>query len=296
MQEQMQAGNDGDWVALLGVKGGPAIYPGGQLPTSHLLRLAGRTIVIDCGSGVAAGIARQGVALKRLDDIFITHLHSDHYLDLGPLLHTAWTAGLAHRVRVFAPAGTDIYWRHFLAAMAFDIETRIADEGRPDLAGLVDLVTLYEGLVIEEGGLTVSAMHNVHPPIVDSFALRFETEATSVVFSGDTAFHPPLADFARGARLLIHEAMYVEGIERLIARLGHTDERLRRHMFASHTPVEDAGRIAAMAGVEALAINHLIPVDDPLITREDWERAARKHWAGPLHVGHDGLRISLAGS
>jgi len=296
MQAQMHTGDDGDWVALLGVKGGPAIYPGGQLPTSHLLRLGGCSMVIDCGSGVAAGIARQGVALKTLGDIFITHLHSDHYLDLGPLLHTAWTAGLKHRVRVFAPAGTDLYWQHFLAAMAFDIETRIADEGRPDLAGLVDVVTLDEGLVCEEGGLKVSAMRNVHPPIADSFALRFETQAASVVFSGDTAFHPPLADFARGARLLVHEAMYVEGIERLIARLGHADERLRRHMFASHTPVEEAGRIAAMAGAEELAINHLIPVDDPLITLEDWERAARTHWTGPLHVGHDGLRIALARS
>lgn len=296
MQVHKQSGSDEDWVALLGVKGGPAIYPGGQLPTSHLLRIAGRSIVVDCGSGVAAGIARQGVALKSLDEIFITHLHSDHYLDLGPLIHTAWTAGLRHRVKVFAPAGTDDYWRHFLAAMAFDIETRIVDEGRPDLAGLVDLVTLDEGLVIEEGGLKVSAVRNVHPPIADSFALRFETAATSVVFSGDTAFHAPLADFARGARLLIHEAMYVEGIERLVARVGNGDERLRRHMFASHTPVEEAGRIAAMAGVEALAINHLIPVDDPLITREDWERAARKHWFGPLHVGRDGLRVSLARS
>lgn len=294
MQARMQMSDDGDWVALLGVKGGPAIYPGGHLPTSHLLRLAGRNIVIDCGSGVAAGIARQGVALKTLDDIFITHLHSDHYLDLGPLLHTAWTAGLKHRVRVFAPAGTDIYWRHFLAAMAFDIETRTADEGRPHLAGLVELVTLDAGVAIEEDGLKVSAMRNVHPPITDSFALRFETDAASVVFSGDTAFYPPLADFAEGTRLLIHEAMYVDGIERLIARLGHTDERLRRHMFASHTPVEEAGRIAAMAGVEALVINHLIPVDDPLITREDWDRAARKYWSGRLLVGRDGMRIPLS--
>ena len=83
-----------DYVALLGTKGGPAIRPGSTMPTSNLLCLNGRHIVVDCGLGVSRGLVDQGMALKDLSLIFITHLHSDHYLELGPLLHTAWTAGL----------------------------------------------------------------------------------------------------------------------------------------------------------------------------------------------------------
>lgn len=282
-----------DWVALLGVKGGPAVNPHGSMPTSHLLRLAGRTIVVDCGAGVTAGIARQGVPLKSIDSIFITHLHSDHYLEFGPLLHTAWTSGLRSKIRVFGPSGLGDYWRHFIQSMRFDIDTRRADEGRPDLEPLVEITSLDAGDVVIDGGITVRAIRNVHPPLVDSFALRFDTDKSSVVFSGDTAFHPPLAEFAKCARLLIHEAMFPEAIDRLVARLGNGDDRLRRHMFASHTPVEDVGRIATMAGVSMLVLNHFVPGEDPLLTREDWYDGARKHWSGPLGIGVDGLRLPI---
>lgn len=286
--------DSGNWVALLGVKGGPAINPHGSMPTSSLLKLAGKTIVVDCGAGVALGIARQGVALKTIDAIFITHLHSDHYLDLGPLLHSAWTAGLSRQIPVYGPKGLDDYWHHFIASMRFDIETRMADEGRPDLETLVELHVLDEGGVATIGEITVSALRNLHPPLVDSFALRFDGAGHSVVFSGDTAYFPPLAAFSQNADILVHEAMFAAGIDRLVARIGNGDDRLRKHMFASHTPIEDAGRIAMQAGVTCLAIHHMVPIDDPLIAPDDWKAGARVCWPGPLHIGTDGLRIALA--
>ena len=123
--------------------------------------------------------------------------------------------------------------------------------------------------------------------------LRFEAEGKAVVFSGDTAYFPPLAEFARGADLLVHEAIEPGGIDRLVARVGNADGRLRRHLHASHTPVEDVGRIAAAAGVGALALHHFVPSGDSVVTPAVWEEGARRHWKGPLHVGHDGLRIAL---
>ena len=83
-------------LVLLGTKGGPAIRPGGPNPTSTLLTLSGRRMVIDCGLGVSRGLVETGMSLKELDLVFITHLHSDHVLELGPLIHTAWTTGLDH--------------------------------------------------------------------------------------------------------------------------------------------------------------------------------------------------------
>lgn len=103
----------GNFVTLLGTKGGPAIRPGSSMPTSNLLVLHGQQIVVDCGLGVTKGLADQGMQLRDLSLIFVTHLHSDHYLELGPLLHTAWTAGLKTRVDVYGPAGLDLYWAQF---------------------------------------------------------------------------------------------------------------------------------------------------------------------------------------
>ncbi|MFY8102227.1 MAG: MBL fold metallo-hydrolase, partial [Allorhizobium sp.] len=147
-----------DMLTLLGTKGGPAIRPGGPNPTSMLLALSGRRIVIDCGLGVSRGLVESGMSLKELDLIFITHLHSDHVLELGPLIHTAWTTGLDHPVRVYGPAGTSAVWAGFLASLAYDIETRIADEGRPDLASLVTVIEYGPGEIFREGDLVVEAL------------------------------------------------------------------------------------------------------------------------------------------
>ncbi|CAN7691321.1 MBL fold metallo-hydrolase [Mesorhizobium sp. LjNodule214] len=280
-------------LVLLGSKGGPALRPGGPWPSSSLLELGGRTIVVDCGLGITRGMVDAGIGLKALDLIFITHLHSDHVLELGPLIHTAWTAGLANPVKVFGPPGTGYIWQHFCQAMAFDIEIRIVDEGRPDIRELVSVVEFGEGLVLEEGGLKVTALRVDHPPVTDCFALRFEHGGGSVVFSADTAFFPPLAGFARGADILVHEAMLEQGIERLVAKTGN-GARLREHLLASHSFAEEAGRIASDAGVKRLVLNHLIPADDPEVGEADWIAAVRKTWTGDLTIARDALVVGLS--
>lgn len=282
-----------NFVVLLGTKGGPAIRPGSTNPTSSLLSLGGQRIVVDCGLGVTRGLVNEGMSLASLSVIFITHLHSDHYLELGPLLHTAWTAGLKTQVRIFGPKGLGDYWSGFLSSMEADIALRIADEGRPDLRKLVTVLEYTEGDVTALGDIKVSALRNVHPPLVDTFALRFESPDKAVVFSGDTAYFPPLADFASGADLLVHEAMLEEALAALVARVGNGDDRLMTHLRRSHTTAQDAAKIAAAAGVKSLALHHLVPSDDPEFTPDHWHAAARKEWSGPFHLGTDGLRIFL---
>ncbi len=75
-------------------------------------------------------------------------------------------------MRAFGPKGLAAMWPAFCALNAFDIATRIADEGRPPLEPMVTVGDYAEGLVFEDEGLKVEALRNHHPPVVDSFALR----------------------------------------------------------------------------------------------------------------------------
>ncbi len=287
-----QGVNVADRLVILGSKGGPAIRPGGPSPTSSLIEAAGGRIVVDCGLGVTRGLVDAGVHLKDIDLVFITHLHSDHVLELGPLLHTAWTAGLNAPVRVFGPAGTGHYWNRFLQSMEFDIDIRIDDEGRPDLRELVSVEEFGEGEVLERDGLTVSALRVDHPPVTECYALRFDIGGRSIVISADTAPFPPLCAFAQGADILVHEAMLAEGVDRLVSRTAN-GARLKEHLLASHSMAAEVGRIAKDADVGHLVLNHLIPADDPEIGKDDWVKAVRPTWDGPLTVGHDGLVVPL---
>ncbi|WP_108816493.1 MBL fold metallo-hydrolase [Loktanella sp. Alg231-35] len=280
-----------DSLALLGVKGGPAIRPGSHMPTSMLLRLAGKTILIDAGLGVTRGICDQGVTLTEIDLIVITHLHSDHYLELGPFFHTAWTAGLNRTIPVFGPKGLDAYWAGFQDSMRFDIDLRVRDEGRCDFDSLADIQVIDDVMTFDD--ITLRSLRNVHPPITDTFALRFEAGDKAVAFSGDTAYMDEMAPFAKGADLLVHEAMLRDGVEALCARMTNGDERLRTHILRSHTDAVDVGRIARDAGVRQLALSHMVPDGDPDFTDQHWEDAVRQHWDGPFFLGKDGMKITL---
>ena len=284
-----------DRLVLLGTKGGPAIRKGGPSPTAHLLVIAGHPYVIDCGLGVTRGLVEAGLALPELRSIIVTHLHSDHVLELGPLIHTAWTAGLKDKVVVHGPAGTRAVWQGFLASLAYDIQTRVADEGRPDLSAMVEVLEYADGAVLSDERVRVSALRVPHPPVTDCFALRFDHSRGAVVFSADTTYFPPLAAFARGADILVHEAIYEPGVDRLVARVGN-GARLKQHLMGSHTVAEDVGRIASAAGIGLLVLNHLVPADDPLVTEQHWVAAIRTHYAGPLVVGRDGLVLTLDSS
>ncbi len=277
-------------VVLLGTKGGPAIRAGGAMPTSSLLELDGRRVVIDCGLGVTKGLVEAGMDLKTLDLIFITHLHSDHLLELGPLIHTAWTTGLKTPITVYGPPGVDGYWAGFMASVSYDNSIRVYDEGRTPLEDLVTVQAYDEGLVMD-GPLQAHALRVPHPPIKDCFALRFDG-TKSVTFSGDTAYFPPLAEFAQGSDLLVHEALLPAGVETIIAKTGLGD-KLRNHLYASHTKACDVGRIAHAAGVGRLALNHLVPADDPTIGPQDWLSQVAQVWNGKAIVGTDGLEIKL---
>jgi ribonuclease BN (tRNA processing enzyme) len=248
--------------------------------------------VVDCGYGTSAQLVTFGVQLNRLRHVFVTHHHSDHNLELGPLVYNGWATGLRERVDLYGPPGTARMRDAFFEYMKFDIETRMADEGRPDLRKLVVAHEFDKpGLVMQNDDVRVSCALVRHPPITQAYAYRFDAKDRSIVISGDTAYAPELAEFAKGADVLVHEIMHLGGLEALLKRVPNA-ATLREHLLASHTLPEDVGRVAAAAGVKTLVLSHFVPGDDPSITDEMWAEGVRKHYAGRIVVGKDLMEVS----
>ena len=179
----------------------------------------------------------------------------------------------------------------FFSYMKFDIDIRIEDEGRPDPRTLISAHEISKsGVVLQNDEVKVSAGLVRHPLVRKAYAYRFDAKDRSVVISGDTTYAPELAEFAKGADVLVHEVMYLPGIETVIRRLPNAT-RLRKHLLASHTVPEDVGRIAAQAGVRTLVLSHFVPGDDPSITDEQWAEGVRKHFSGRIIVGKDLMEI-----
>jgi ribonuclease BN (tRNA processing enzyme) len=179
----------------------------------------------------------------------------------------------------------------FFEMNAPDIEIRIANEGRPPIVPLVHVHELREpGPVVSDAAIKVTCALVHHPPVVRSFAYRFDASDRSIVISGDTARSENLAKLATGADVLVHSAMYPPAVRRLAARVPNAAS-LEASILAHQTSAEDAGRVAQAAGVKRLVLSHLVPPDDPEVTDAMWIEAARTHFRGDVIVGKDLLEI-----
>ncbi len=284
-------GKKGTRVILLGTKGGPRVGATGRSNPSTLILNNDVPYVIDCGYGTSRQLLAAGVPLNRLRYIFITHHHSDHNLEYGTLFYNAWVTGLPTRIDAYGPAGLEKMTQDFFSYMKLDIDVRIEDEGRPDPRRMIFAHDINKpGMVLQNEDVKVSAVLVRHPLVKQAYAYRFDAKDRSVVISGDTTYAPELADFAKGADVLIHEVIYPPAIEALVRRLPNAT-RLREHLLASHTVPEDVGKIAAQAGVRTLVLTHFVPGDDPSITDEQWAVGVRKHFTGRIIVGKDLMEI-----
>jgi ribonuclease BN (tRNA processing enzyme) len=247
--------------------------------------------VVDCGNGVARQLVLAGVPLDTLRHVFITHHHSDHDADYGNLIWLAWAAGLRTRVDTWGPPPLAKMTRLFFEMNAYDIDTRIANEGRVPLVPLVNVHELSEGgPVMQDERVKVTAAVVHHPPVVPALAYRFDAADRSIVISGDTAPCEGLLKLAQGADVLVHSALYVPALDRLVARVPNA-ATLKQSIIAHQTSVEDAGRVAQAAGVKTLVLSHLVPAEDPEVTDQMWIDGARVHFRGPVIVGRDLLEI-----
>ncbi|MCC4599370.1 MBL fold metallo-hydrolase [Xanthomonas melonis] len=281
---------EGSVLVLLGTKGGPTPSPL-RAAAANALVIDGQPYLIDCGNGVAQQLAKAGIQLPALRDIFVTHHHSDHNADLLNVVWLAWASGLQTPVHLYGPPGIGRMMDAFVEMNAIDIDARMREEGRPAFRPLIQVHEFDRpGSVLKNDQVEVTATLVDHYTLAPAFAYRFQARDRSVVFSGDTRYLPALADFAKDADILVHEVMHLPALKKLL----ETDDNaptLLDHLLKSHSTSEQVGRIAAAAGVRMLVLNHFVPGGDASITDAMWSEGARRHYSGPIVVGKDLMRL-----
>lgn len=272
-------------VTLLGT-GCPQVSTERYGPAS-LVRHGGGTFLVDCGSGATQRLLGAGSAGRDIDAVLLTHLHTDHVIDLYQLVISSWHQGRDRPQVVFGPRGTRTFVDGTMAVWASERAQRIAHEKRPSTAALeIEVHEIAAGEVLRHGDLRVSAVDVAHQPVKHAFGFVFETGGRKLVFSGDTAYCPALIAAARGADVLVHECF----IHReMTLTTGRTAEGLR-NVASYHTLSSEVGKVAREAQVKCLVLNHFVPVrfDKSALLAE-----VRLDYGGPVVVGEDLMRLDL---
>lgn len=296
----------GTKLVLLGTQGGPN-YTASRGECASAVIVDGQPLLVDCGYGALAALKKAGINHRQIANVFLTHLHDDHTADLAALLVRQWTDGRVVPTTVFGPFGTKKMVDAVLAFGEANAAIRIVDEARTvkpaDLLKARDVeATPAPAEIFKDERVTVRAVENTHYPAESkqrmpyrSIAIRIDARDRSIVFSGDTAYSSGLVALAKGANVLVCEAMDVaamrKAFEGMKARGMYADnpEGVWHHIVSTHTPLEDAGRMAAEAGVGTLVLTHIIPGALGTMPDSAYIAAVRKTFTGSVIVGHDQL-------
>lgn len=323
------AADKGLSLTLLGTNAGPPPLAD-RYGISQALVVNDRTYVVDCGRGAVTQYLRAGLSMPSLAGIFLTHLHADHVVDYYafPMLAAgaSGTQGFVSPIDVYGPgpAGIDSLVAGAPGPVPGTVEmTRLA--GQAYAATPTFFMTEHSGIdpatllrvhdvlppshvrvsatntapemvpftVMENDDVKVTAVLVPHGAVYPAYAYRFDTDHGSVVFSGDTAPTPNVIRLARHADVLVHEALYPDGL----AGLG-LPPALIDHILTTHTDVAELGRIAADADVRSLVATHLGPGQRTAVSDATWRRllrdsARRADFGGSMLLGDDLMRVPV---
>ncbi len=290
-------------LILLGTQGGPRVNADRAQP-SNVLIVRGTPYLIDAGNGVARQLVLAKVPLLCIHQIFITHNHDDHNADWGTLMGLAWTNGNTQPMTVYGPRGTASMRKGFLQYFAPNAAAHYLEDAENVAPSKVILAQEIAGSgpVYQDANVRVTAVENCHYHFSprtpgyhwqQSFSLRFETPDRVVVFSGDTGpCGDVMADFAKGADILVHEVIDLPAIEQALGAptpdASVTPRRraaLMKHMATEHSTPEEVGRTASKAGVKLVVLSHL--VGNPSDSDGGYVDGVRKFYSGPVVVGRD---------
>ncbi len=260
-------------LTLLGT-GLPNPNPNRRGP-AHLIRAGRHHFLLDCGSGVVHQLVRCGVSPLDIDHLLITHLHSDHFIDLGHFIVTRWIMGDDRPLHIHGPPGLKSNVKRVAEWLEPDIRLRMQIRAVPrELPNLV-VHELDEGRVLEVDGVTATAFRVDHYPLDMPFGYRFDTRDRSILFSGDTSPSENLIRHATGVDLLLHECV----------EEGLMDTKSQNYISqkASHTSPHQLAVIAREAKPGMLVTTHMMPGSDPTRLREIIARDFR----GATVIGED---------
>jgi ribonuclease Z len=283
MTAAAQPAPEGLRIVLLGTGVGPLVNLQ-QFGTSTLVEAGGKRLLFDCGRGATIRLVEVGVPLGSINRLFLTHLHSDHVIQIPDLLLAGWMgpSGRKRPLDIWGPDGTRDMMSALEKAFAFDIHMRRdVDEKFPPEGIRVQSHDISEGVILDEDGLKVTAFLVDHAPVTPAFGYRVDYGGRSVVLSGDTRVSENLIKFAAGVDVLVHEA-----VDPVALRTGSASPALAEQIIAHHTTGEQAGDVFARVKPRLAVYSHA-PGSDALIAQ------TRKTYAGPLQAAEDRLTIDV---
>jgi len=285
--------------------GTAAMLPSSRSQSCTAVIANGQLLIFDVGDGAVSQMEKMNLPVEKISGVFISHFHSDHYVDLPYLISRSWLRGRDTKLDVYGPSGI----KNIIAATDQFLE--IDNQHRTNLHGKSILDSSVAGarahqmsvadqgssLVYDQHGIKVTAFVVGHEPVSPDYGFLIEYKGKKVVLSGDTAKNQNVTKHAEGADLLIHEAMLMELITQLSDINTELGDSKRGQLLAAmkdyHSSPIEAAEVAAEAGVAKLVLSHLAPTPDRKVLERMYKRGLDDIYSGPIILADDGDKFII---
>jgi len=255
-----------------------------------------KVFLVDCGGGVVERMLAAGILPERVEEIFITHHHSDHNSGFADFFVSGWT-GTGKKPRmtplhVYGPTNTREIIGPVMDSLQWDISLRIRQAKNNPRGAEVVYHEQNEGVVYKQDGLTVTAFPVDHGIVKPALGYKFEYQGRSLVISGDTRPCDNMIVQAKEVDVLVHEAYSTQWTEAHLKNLPEAVASKARAAIESvmnyHSSALEAADIAERAGAKHLVFTHLMPPPSPVWYFErSWAAGVSDIYRGKVTVGRD---------
>lgn len=244
---------------------GTVVPDGARNSSGYFVESSDARIMMDCGAGTVPALARYALPWERMTHLFISHFHVDHCGELASLFF-AFNHGMRSKrteaLTVIGPHGLDRLMNSLKEAYG-------ANLFEPKFPVSLQMVAPGERVnLTADCSLSVTKT----PHTKESLAVRIESRASAICYTGDTDYSEEVARFFDKASLMISECSFRE----------------RREGIA-HVSVRDVARMASLADVARLVVTHFY-FD---VNEQELKQELQKDFSGEVVIGRDGLRLDV---
>ena len=211
--------------------------------------------LFDAGRGALLRLNQSRILPNEINNIFFTHLHSDHILGFSDILMTGWVYHRKKPLNVFGPPGTTNFIDSTIKSFEEDIKVRSLPPEKLDVNNLKsNIEIIFDGYTYKKNGLTVETFAVKHEPFTYAFGFKIFNDKYCMVISGDTTYSEQVIEKAKNCDLLIHEIAHAS--EHTLAKYPKA-----KGVISYHSDASQVSKIINTVKPRLTILNHVLSLD-----------------------------------
>lgn len=249
-------------------------------------------VLFDAGEGAIATLAEMKLPIKSINNVFITHWHSDHFSGLGQVMNASWYSGRSKLLDVYGPYGVNEVVGGLTKAYKLDVLFRsINQKFDPNIAfakkHVVDATATAQS-IYKNKDFTVSAFSVDHAPVYPAVGYMINYKGCKVVVSGDARINDTLAQNAKDADILINEALNTEMHNSDVGKVLNRTPKELSAINAYHSDTLALAKMAQSSKVKNLILTHLLPsIPTTDEAKKSFVKGMDQYYTGSISVAND---------